>query len=73
MMKKLKSRKSINSNDMPDETRDLNAYLKDKELQELHKKLSTLEEMISQYFEHILNTSIKEVTKIKNTVFIDKH
>ena len=64
MMKKLQSRKSMSSLDVPDDTRDLNAYIKDKELQELHKKLSTLEDMIGQYFEHILNTSIKEVTKI---------
>lgn len=37
------------------------AYLKDKEIQELTRKLFVIEDVISKYYEHILNTSIKEV------------
>lgn len=61
----MRSRKSILLNSI-DKISDLEnhadlVYLKEKELQELHKKLYSLEESISSYFEYILNTSIKEV------------
>ena len=67
-MKKLINKKSLllsstdNLTDPNNETRnaDLN-YLKEKEFQELQKRFFNLEDSIAQYFDHILNTSIKEV------------
>ena len=67
-MKKLNNKKSLllsstdNLADPNSDTRnaDLN-YLKEKELQELQKRFYNLEDSIAQYFDHILNTSIKEV------------
>lgn len=67
-MKKLNHKKSLllsstdNLIDPNSDTRnaDLN-YLKEKEFQELQKRFLNLEDSIAQYFDHILNTSIKEV------------
>ena len=42
---------------------DLN-YLKEKEFHELQKRFFGLEDSIAQYFDQILNTSIKEVLLI---------
>jgi hypothetical protein len=69
VMKKLKSGKSIlvnsldnlTDNNIDTRNADLN-YLKENEFQELQKRFFNMEDCISQYFEFILNTSIKEVS-----------
>ena len=74
-MKPLKTKKSLMINSLEhlpaaeSEMQHDMVYLKDKELQEFKKKLSIIDESIRDYFEFILNTSIKEV---KIFIEIDK-